>query len=205
MRAGISPAGISPDCARRCRARKSAALMLQLLGLAAMVGGAFAGSPGHRSGRHGRGLWRPGRRDAQPARLPAGRGVLGRPGRHHLPQRHQAIRQGNAGELPGARRQADRRPGHQSLSAKPSSAAAAHRATPRACHLEPLLRQCRSARAAIPARSDEGQAVRLPRRAEDGVLPLSRDRSELAGDVCAGDRHLSPVRHEGGSSRRSMR
>ena len=71
---------------------KSAALMLQLIGLAAMVGGALAGVPGTRPGRHGRGLWRAGRGLAQLARLSAGRGIVGRPGRCHLPQCHQAIR-----------------------------------------------------------------------------------------------------------------
>ena len=52
---------------------KSAALMLQLLGLAAMAAGAVAGSGEIRATRHGRSLRRNRRRDAHGACLPAGR------------------------------------------------------------------------------------------------------------------------------------
>ena len=72
---------------------KSAALMLQLLGFAAMAAGAVAGAPGDGTGWNGDRLWRSGRGPPHPARLPPGRGVVGRPGRRRLPQRHQAVRQ----------------------------------------------------------------------------------------------------------------
>ena len=103
----------------------------------------------------------------------------------------------HAGSLRDARQQDDRHHRDQSLPAEPSAAATTPGPAARARHLEPLLQQCRSARAAIPARSDAGEAFRLPRQAGDRVQSLSAERSDVACAICARDRHLPAVGRAG--------
>ena len=104
---------------------KSAALMLQLLGLAAMAAGALGGAPG--LGQAGMGVAYGGedaamrsilayRQDEESSADQAG---------VELPQCHPSIGPRHARDLRGHVEQAYRRPGHQSLPANPPAAAAA--------------------------------------------------------------------------------
>ena len=90
--------------------------------------------------------------------------------------------------------QADRRPGHQPLSADPPDAATAPDATPRASHVEPLLQCRRPARASVPPRPGQGEAVTAsstPPRSLFNRYPQT-DQS-LAAQLCPRHRHLSQV------------
>ena len=198
MRAAISPAAISPGSEIKSRRRSPRRLMLQLLGLAAMAAGAVAGSGEIGQARHGRRLRRNRRRDAHGACLPAGRRILGRPGRRHLSQCHPPIRTWTARDLGVHELKAVRRAGHQSLPAIPPAPPAASRPASLTGRGEPVFRRQGPARASGPPRPGEGQAVRLSRSAGDDVQPLPLDRSLPSRSLCARHRHLSQV---GGAGR----
>ena len=100
--------------------------------------------------RHGRSLWRNRRRDAHGARLPAGRRVLGRPGRRHLSQCHPPIRTRTARDLGVHELKAVRRAGHQSLPAISPAPPAASRPASLAGRGEPVFRRQGPARASGP-------------------------------------------------------
>ena len=142
---------------------KSAALMLQLIGLAAMVGGGLAGAPG--LGQAGMGVAFGGQ-DAALRSLLAYRQDEESSADQAAVTFLNATKQSGRGmietfEFMGI--EAHRRAGHQSLSSNSPIAAATYRASQGTRGIEPLLRQGRSRRAPVPARLDEGEAVRLSR------------------------------------------
>ena len=184
---------------------QSAALMLQLLGLAAMVGGAFAGSPG--IGQAGMGVAYGGQ-DAALRSLLAYRQDEESSADQAAVTFLNATKQSGKGMLESFQVLGTKLIGVQGINPYLQTHPLPQQ---RIVQLRELVTSSPYYNNVDPPelqfRHDlmKAKAVRLPRRAEDGVLSLSRDRSELAGDVCASDRHLSPVRHEGRQRRRSMR
>ena len=177
---------------------KSAALMLQLIGLAAMVGGAFAGAGD--AGQAGMGIAYGGqdaalrtllayRQDEESSADQAGISFL------------NATKQSGRGMLETLEFMASKLVGVQGINPYLQTHPLPQQRLTQSQdpgHGEPVLQQYRSARAAIPARPDEGEAVRLPRRPANRAQSLSGHRPEPARDVCPSDRHLPPVRREGG-------